>query len=216
MRHRMVRDVMTRTVITVRPDADFRKVVDLLARHRVSAVPVVDADGVVLGVVSESDLLAKIEFAGGSGDPAPDSRARSRSRLKAGATTAAEVMSTPVFTVAPATTVAAAATMLESLGVKRLAVVDAGHRLVGIVTRGDLLRVFLQSDAQLRAEVDRRLLDALSVEAPRVAVDRGVVTLAGQVDRRSTAQAAVRVAHAVEGVVGVADELTYARDDVTG
>jgi CBS domain-containing protein len=209
MGHLTVRDVMTSDVVTVGPATAFREVVDVLTRHRVSAVPVVDAAGAVLGLVSESDLMAKIEFAGASGAAPPDSQARNRSRLKAGAATAAELMSAPVFTVSPATTVVAAAAMLESLGVKRLPVVGADHRLVGIVTRSDLLRVFLRSDAQLRAEVDRRLAEALPGSTPRVGVERGVVTLAGRVDGGEAARAAVRLARGVEGVVEVADRLTY-------
>jgi CBS domain-containing protein len=142
-----VEDVMTIEVVSVRPDASFQVVADLLLSRGISAVPVVDADSRVLGVVSEADLLAKLEFVDGDDERPPDPAARH----KIAATVASELMSAPAVTIGDAASVVEAAKLLESAGVKRLPVVDDSGRLVGIVSRHDLLRVFRHSDAPPRS-----------------------------------------------------------------
>jgi CBS domain-containing protein len=205
-----VRSVMTGTVVAALEAAEYKEIVDMLIRYRVSALPVIDAERRVVGVVSEVDLAHKLEYA--TGDPAAplfERRRQRRARAKAGGDTATELMSSPAVTIQPHATVVEAARRMDDAGVKRLPVVDGDGRLVGIVTRSDLLRVYRRSDGDIRADV----MDETGLSEVDVTVHRGVVTLRGSTDLRSTARIAVRLARAVTGVVDVVDELTYARDD---
>jgi CBS domain-containing protein len=136
--HSLVKDLMTTPVVTVGPATPFKEIVARLAEHRVSAVPVVDDHGRVLGIVSEADLLLKEEF------PQPDrdipmfwTKRRRLEREKAAATTARDLMSIAVVSIAPEATAAEAARRMHSAKTKRLPVVAEGGRLVGIVSRGD-------------------------------------------------------------------------------
>ncbi|NES31288.1 CBS domain-containing protein [Micromonospora terminaliae] len=217
MRTWQVQDVMTTAVATVRQDTAYREIVDVLIGRRVTAAPVVDGDRRVLGVVSETDLMYKLEL---SGQPRerrilPD-RHRREARAKAGATRAADLMTAPPVTVAPDASLVEAARTMDARGVKRLPVVDDLGRLVGIVTRGDLLKVHLRPDADIRRDVrDEVLRRTLGVPGGvvDVTVDGGVVTLTGQLDRWSTVRLALRLAGQVSGVVQVVDALGYAIDD---
>lgn len=212
-----VRDVMTDMVVVVREDTGYKDIVDALADFKVSAVPVVDADGRVLGVVSEADLLHKMEFGGADGHLGLLHRRRQRAaQQKATGDTAADLMSAPAVCVAPSAAVGEAARLMEAEHVKRLPVVDVEGRLVGIVSRRDLLRVYLRPDTAIEREVASEVLRrTLAVEPGDVEVEvsAGVVRLTGNTDRRSTADIAVRLARAVDGVVDVVDELTYRYDD---
>ncbi|GAA1037093.1 CBS domain-containing protein [Virgisporangium ochraceum] len=213
-----VKDVMTPEVVVVAPDCGFKHIVDVLADFKVSAVPVVD-DGVVIGVVSEADLLHKVEF-GGAVEPARlfERRSHRSSRQKAAGETARDLMTSPVVTVAPDASIGAAARLMEQHHVKRLPVVDGttGH-LVGIVARRDLLRRYLRPDSEIRREiVDDVLLRTMWVDPAdiTVTVEEGRVTMTGRSDRRSTAQIAVRLARGVDGVVSVTDKLSWRFDDL--
>lgn len=212
-----VRDVMTRQVVAVRQSAPFREIVKVLTRHGISAVPVVDARRRVLGVVSEADLLAKVEFAGDGGEPYLFEGRRHRvARDKSAATSAGGLMSGPVLTVPATASVVEAAKLLESTGVRRLPVVDGRGRLVGIVSRRDLLTVFLRPDAEIRNEIADEVLGRLLRVGPgaiRVDAAGGVVTLAGEVECRSLAALAGRLAERVDGVVCVVNAIGYQRDD---
>jgi CBS-domain-containing membrane protein len=156
---RHVRDVMTREVVTVDERASFKEVATLIAEHRVSALPVLDGKGRVVGIVSEADLLLKEEFAE---KPTKDrlfqSRRQRETRAKAAGDTAAELMTSPAVTVGPDASVAEAARLLHRHGVKRLPVVDPAGPLLGIVSRADLLKVFLHSDADIAREVRQQVL----------------------------------------------------------
>jgi CBS-domain-containing membrane protein len=212
-----VRDVMTELVIVVRPDTGYKQMVDVLVDFAVSAVPVVDDDGCVLGVVSEADLLHKAEFADTDLHARLfDRRSRKAAKAKAAGDTASELMSSPAVTIKSAATIGEAARLMDSQRVKRLPVVDDTGLLVGIVSRRDLLRPYLQPDSGLeravRDQVLRRTLWA-DPQAIEVAVSGGVVTLSGTADRRSTAQIAARLTRAVDGVVDVVDEMTWEFDD---
>lgn len=137
MKRWYVGDMMTTDVVTVPPEMPYKLVADLLVRRGVSAVPVVDPTGVVLGVVSEADLLAKLEYADRTPrHPLSARRMRYRSR-KAVGDTAAELMTAPAVTVSATETVTRAARLMDAAGIKRLPVVDDGGRLVGIVARRD-------------------------------------------------------------------------------
>lgn len=211
-----VDDVMTADVVTVREDTPFRQVVDLLVGKRISAVPVVDRFGQVLGVVSEADLLHKVQT---NGVPRPrvfETLRRRGERAKARGRTAGEVMTSPAVTVHRSLAVSAAARRMDAEDVKRLPVVDDLDHLVGIVTRSDLLKVHLRPDADIRGEVVEEVLRrVMSVADGSMAVyaTDGVVTLSGKVERRSVAKLAVHLARQVAGVIDVVDELAYDLDD---
>nr|WP_107469577.1 CBS domain-containing protein [Streptomyces mangrovisoli] len=201
----IVSDVMTPAVATVGRDAPFKEIVRALQEHAVSALPVLDDAGRVAGIVSEADLLPKEEFR----DADPDRRTQLR-RLtdlaKAGSVTAGELMTSPALTVPPDATLARAARAMARARVKRLPVVDESGGLVGIVSRGDLLKVFLRPDddiaEQVRREVVAYLLPA-PASAVRVEVREGVVHLSGRVRDTSLVTVATRLVRAVEGVVDV-------------
>ncbi|HEU4426126.1 MAG TPA: CBS domain-containing protein [Pilimelia sp.] len=217
MRTWQVRDVMTTDVATVREDTPYRTIIDVVTSRNISAVPVVDDFRRVLGVVSEADLLHKVELVGEPHERrAFESRRRRHARIKADAATAQDLMTAPAVTTSPDTGIVAAAKLMDHEQVKRLPVVDDLGRLVGIVTRGDLLKVHLRPDADIRADVVQDVLRrVLAIEEGMVRVDvqDGVVTLAGQLDRRTAAELAVRLAAQVSGVVAVVDKLGFDYDD---
>lgn len=212
-----VRDVMTTDVAVVRNDTPFRRIVEVLAQRQVTAVPVVDATGHVLGVVSEADLLHKVGFVGaGHERHLFEGRRRRAARNKATGDTAAELMTAPAITVRAGASLAEAARQMDSERVKRLPVVDEAGRMVGIVSRGDLVRVYLRPDDEIRAAVIKDVLQDTLWIAPghvEVSVTGGVVTLAGKLDSRTTAQMVARLATAVPGVVKVVDQLGFHYDD---
>jgi CBS domain-containing protein len=213
----LVRDVMTTKVETVEPWAPFTEIVTRLAEHRISAAPVVDPEGNVLGVVTEADLLLKQEHP----DPKLDipliwSRRRRREREKAAASVARELMTTPPVTVLPTITVTEAARRMHTAGVKRLPVVDEAGRLVGIVSRADLLKVFTRTDEAIWREVmDDVIVGDFMMDPSRFFIDvvDGVVVLQGRVERSRLIPFLVRAVHGVEGVVRVEDRLTFDVDD---
>jgi CBS domain-containing protein len=215
MNTRTVRSVMTRNVATARPDTTFKDLVATLAEERVSALPIVDDAGRVVGVVSEGDLLHRLDLPPNS----PHGRLLRRRGPEppAGplADMAAGLMSRPVVTIGPDATVASAARLMEKHGVKRLPVVDR-DRLVGIVSRRDLLSTYLRADDDIRTEVRDDVLQRVLENDPatvEIIVDDGIVTLTGTVDRRSTAEIAGRLARAVSGVVDVVNLLGWRYDD---
>jgi CBS-domain-containing membrane protein len=211
---------MSTPVVAVSADAGFKEVVAALAGLAVGAVPVIGRDGYVLGVLSETDLLHKEEFKDADERVRPllERRARRATRDKAAAVAAAGLMTAPAVTVTPETTLPAAARLLDVRHITRLPVVDDERRLIGIVTRSDLLRGFLRPDERIREQVAAEVVrNALWAGPEQVAVDvtDGVVTLSGQVELKSLIGFAVRLARALDGVVDVVDKLTYARDDTT-
>jgi CBS domain-containing protein len=214
MKRWYVGDVMTRDVVTVGPRTVYKEIADLMVRHSVSAVPVVDAENHVLGVVSEADLLAKLEYADRvPRHPLTVRRMRAGQRKAAG-DTAADLMTSPAVTIAPTETVTRAARLMDAARVKRIPVVDAG-RLVGIVSRRDLVRLYTQPDGEVRKAVADGVLRSLWIDPAdlTIKVRAGIVTLSGQLDRRSTADIVIAFTKATPGVVDVVDEITYEVDD---
>jgi CBS-domain-containing membrane protein len=204
-------------VVTVDEHAAFKEVARLLTECRVSALPVLDGQGRVVGVVSEADLLLKEEFP--EGPPRGrlfQGRRRRETRAKAAAGTAAKLMTSPAVTIGPDASVAEAARLLHRHGIKRLPVVDPAGPLLGILSRADLLKVFLRSDAAIAAEVRRQVLvRAMWIDPDTVAVEvrDGVVTLTGQLERRSLIPITVDLVRGLDGVVGVVDRLSFEFDD---
>jgi CBS domain-containing protein len=216
MKNWTVDDVMTRAAVSVEQTATYRSVVDLLISRRFSAVPVVDEFQRVTGVVSEADLVRKIEYAGDEAPRMFDSRRRRGERGKALARTAADLMSAPAVTALTGTSIAAAARLMDGEKVKRLPVIDDLGRLIGIVTRGDLLKVHLRPDDEIRADVENGVLRTAMAGRTKdvtVAVDAGVVTLTGPVERATTAAETLSLTRQVAGVVEVVDKIRYDFDD---
>ncbi|MER5408738.1 CBS domain-containing protein [Streptomyces sp. NPDC002769] len=206
----IVSDVMTHTVASIGRRANFKEIVEMMEQWNVSALPVLEGEGRVIGVVSEADLLPKEEFR--DSDPDRYTQLRRLSDLaKAGAVTAEELMTAPALTVRAGATLAQAARTMAHAKVKRLPVVDDLGLLEGVVSRGDLLKVFLRDDEEIAEEVRREVVSYL-FRAPlspiRVQVQDGVVTLAGRVRDTSLVPVAARLVRAVEGVVDVEFDLT--------
>jgi CBS domain-containing protein len=215
MKRWYVGDVMTRDVVSVGTATGYKEIADLLVRHSISAVPVVEADRRVLGVVSEADLLARLEYA----DRVPRHplalRRLRNGREKAAGDTAVGLMTAPAVTIAATETVTRAARLMDAARVKRMPVVDDDGHLVGIVSRRDLVRMYTRPDPQVRATVTNGVLRSLWIEPTEVdvAVRAGIVTLTGHLDRRSTADIVVAFTKATPGVVDVVDKLDCDTDD---
>ncbi|MEU6611160.1 CBS domain-containing protein [Streptomyces shenzhenensis] len=205
----IVSDVMTHTVAAVGPRASFKEMVRLMQDRKVSALPVIEGEGRVVGVVSEADLLPTEEL---RDDPDVGYlRLRRPADLaKAEAVTAAELMSSPAITVRAGATLAEAARVMARARVKRLPVVDDRQVLQGIVSRADLLKVFLREDEDIAEEVRREIVSHVFPPPSAVGVEvrDGVVTLSGTVRDSSLLPVAARLVRAVEGVVDVEFGLT--------
>ena len=212
-----VRDVMSSPVETVTPATGFKAMAELLRARRISALPVVDEAGTVLGVVSEADLLLKEDRANLEVNRRLlEARDVREARIKAGATTARELMTSPAVTTSGDATVAQAARLMRRHGVKRLPVVDADGRVIGIVSRADLLAVFTRPDEDIRREIVDGVIARTLLLDPSpfaVTVEDGVVSLASEADRHTDATLVERLASRVDGVVDVRSELTYRQDD---
>jgi CBS domain-containing protein len=209
-----VSDVMTTRVVSVTKDASFRTMAAALREHRVSAFPVLDDDGKVIGVVSEADMLAKEALSSEpQGMPGMVSGLlRHREHEKARGTTARDLMTSPAVTVTPDDTLERAARLMYTRKVKRLPVVDANGHLVGIVARSDLLSVFDRSDAGIRREIlDQVIRHDLRTDpaAFTAAVQDGIVTLEGEAETSEFGHDIVQRVRHVQGVVAVRDRLTY-------
>jgi CBS domain-containing protein len=215
-----VRDVMSRGVITVRSETPLKEVARLMVERGISGVPVVDDDGVVVGVVSEADFVIKERgaeaihhrlLAGLIGD----SQKAESQFAKVVAERAGSAMTSPAITIEGGAELRDAAALMVDRRVNRLPVVEAG-RLVGIVSRADLVRAYLRSDAELEVAIRDQVLGRELAEDPRqvaVTVEEGIAHLSGVVDRRSSAEMIVDHVAALEGIVGVESELTWRLDD---
>ncbi|MDN5383651.1 CBS domain-containing protein [Streptomyces sp. LB8] len=207
-----VGDVMTRTVVSAGRDTPFKTVVQIMGQWKVSALPVLEGEGRVVGVVSEADLLPKEEFRDSDPDRFTQLR-RLPDLAKAGGITAADVMTAPAVTVRADATLAEAARLMALHRVKRLPVVDDQGMLEGLISRSDLLKVFLRPDEEIADEVRREIVARLfpPPSGPvHVEVRDGVVTLSGHIRDTSLVPVAARLVRAVEGVVDVECALTSA------
>ncbi|MFJ2302457.1 CBS domain-containing protein [Streptomyces sp. NPDC087787] len=206
-----VSDVMSHTVAAVGPRAPFKEIVQLMQDWQVSALPVIEGEGRVVGVVSEADLLPKEELRD-SPDTGSLQRRQPVHMAKAGGLTAGDVMSSPAITVRADATLAEAARLMAREGVKRLPVVDGAGLLAGVVSRVDLLKVFLRGDEDIAEEVRREVVSYLFLlpsSAVHVDVHDGVVTLTGRIRDTALVPVAARLIRAVEGVVDVEFDLSH-------
>ncbi|MFB6714726.1 CBS domain-containing protein [Streptomyces sp. NPDC056358] len=217
MHHRTVAELMTRDVVRARRDLPFKEIVKLLAENDVTAVPVVDELDRPMGVVSEADLLRKSSDQADPSGLTPMPHIEAWERPKAEGARAEELMSAPAVCARPEWTVVEAARLMEVQGVKRLPVVDEADKLLGIVSRRDLLRVFLRHDDAIREEINRDVLQrtmGLGPSAVTGEVRRGEVVLGGSVEFKSQIPIIERLCRSVDGVVSVAEHLAYRTDDV--
>ena len=211
-----VGDVMTRDVVSVTPDTPLKDVAAAIVERGISGLPVCDADGAVVGVLSEADLLVK---QGGSPERSGGlfawlvETASAPDLAKLRARTAGEAMTAPAITVETASPVSEAARTMVSLGVNRLPVVEDG-RLVGIVTRADLVRLFTRSDEEIARDIRQDVVKRLWIAPERIEieVEQGEVVLRGEVDTEVEAGLLEKRIPLVAGVVGVRSELSWAVD----
>jgi CBS domain-containing protein len=209
---RRVADVMTTSVVTVDRITPYKQIARLLAEHRISGLPVLKMGRQVAGVVTEADLLAAQERT------ARRVHAASRRtwwprRQPHPALTAAELMTAPAITIGPDATIPAAARLITTHHIRRLPVVDNTGKLAGVVSRRDLLSVFLRPDEDIAADV-RRVLEEILPAAGHadIMVRNGVVTLTGtlppaQDKHDDLLPLAIRLMWDVDGVVGITDQL---------
>ncbi|MFF2009577.1 CBS domain-containing protein [Streptomyces sp. NPDC058195] len=204
-----VADVMSKRVVAVRPGAGFKEIVAAMGRWKVTALPVIEGEGRVVGIVSEADLVLKEELRDRRLGLVEQLR-RPDAAAKAGSDRAADLMTSPAVTVGLHASLPQAARLMATRHVKRLPVVDPQGVIQGVVSRSDLLKVFLRPDEDLADEVRREVVDRLfplSRGQVGVHVEAGVVTLTGDVSDRVLLPVAERLARAVEGVVDVRCEL---------
>ncbi len=211
-----VGEVMTRDVVSVTPDRPLKDVAAALVERGVSGLPVCDADGAVVGVLSEADLLVKQggapERSGGLFAWLVDT-ASAPDLAKLRAHTAGEAMTAPAITVESGAPVSEAARTMVSLGVNRLPVVEDG-RLVGIVTRADLVRLFTRSDEEIARDIRQDVVKRLWIAPERieVEVEQGEVVLRGEAETEAEAELLLKRIPLVAGVVGVRSELSWEVD----
>ncbi|HZC53000.1 MAG TPA: CBS domain-containing protein [Mycobacterium sp.] len=211
----LVADVMTHGVVAAHEDAPFKEIVAALARNRVSAVPVIDSQRRVVGMVSESDLITRIARGSCVAPRGHRHELRAAAKSKARAGTARELMTAPAITIRAHTMIVDAARMAAHARVRHLPVVDQDGLLIGIVTRTDLLRVFLRDDNEIKREIEyfvrhKMLLNPLAIE---VDVTEGVVKLTGQVERWLLVEQLLHYVRAISGVVEIVNHLTARFDD---
>jgi CBS domain-containing protein len=206
-----VKDVMTTHVMAVREIASFKEIATRLREQHVSAFPVVDLDGKVIGMVSEADLLPK-EALEGTVPGVLHSLGRSREQSRITAVNAADLMTKPAVTIGPDAPVTHAARLMYTRRVKRLPVTNDDGRLIGIVTRSDVLSVYSRPDAEIQRDITQDLILGkfrCDPAAFTVTVKDGIVTIDGTPETAVVGHDLVNDARHVEGVVAVRDRLSY-------
>ena len=207
-----VQDVMTKDVRTIAPEASLKDAARQLVEHRISGMPVRDARGRVVGVISEGDILYKERGRTEPRGPLArflDGSATAAERKRA-ARTVRDAMSAPVVTITETSQAAAAARSMVEAGVNRLPVLDWDGSLVGIVTRADLVRAFIRSDEQIASEIREDVLHrVLWIEPGRIeiAVRDGEVTLGGELETSADVAVLERLVEKVPGVVAVRSDV---------
>jgi CBS domain-containing protein len=225
----LARDVMTSPVITVTPDTPVAAVATVLLENRISAVPVLDADGRMTGIVSEGDLLRRADAQTERRRPQwlellLDRNVTAADFVKTHGNLARDVMTHDVLTVSPDTELSEIASLLERRRIKRVPVVDQG-KVVGIVSRANLLRGLVAQplaalpedvearDAEIRVQLDEILSVVPGVDLRRIntVVKDGAVFLWGTVKSDNQRRALTVAAESVPGVVRVEDKLQHDR-----
>jgi len=210
-----VRDLMQSDVWTTNPDESLKNVARTLVENRISGMPVCDPEGRVVGVISEGDILFK-ERGRPEQRPAPlgwllDGGTRTDLK-KATARTVADAMTAPAVTIRPSSTATAAAKLMIEEGVNRLPVVTQDGRLLGIVTRADLVRAFTRQDAEIAMEIQKDILQRVLWAEPsaiEISVREGEVEVAGELETRTDVEIFEQLVERVPGVVSVESRVTY-------
>jgi CBS domain-containing protein len=211
-----VGDVMTRSVVTAYQKAPFKEIARALERNKINAVPVIDEQRRVVGVVTASDLLARVAET----RPIPRGHrltGRAETHRKLHAATAGELMTAPPVVTTPSTSIAEAARSAARARIRSLPVVAADGTLMGMVSRGDFLKLFLRSDADIRADIIRDVLQRPSERGRgqvRVKVEEGVATLSGRMESGLAARRVVVETGRVPGVLAVHDDIDFEINDV--
>ena len=193
----------------------YKQVAAVLAGHRLRAVPVVDSIGRVIGVVSESDLLVRAAGRAGRHHPQLSLRQALARERKLRALTADRLMTAPAVNVAPSDSIRTAAALSDAHDVRQLIVVDDERKVIGIVSRAELLREYLRTDAAIRDEIVDGVLErifSLEPDTVQVGVRDGVATLSGQLESAALDGDLIRTVEAVPGVVRVENQLTMLHD----
>lgn len=206
-----IEEIMTRDVISVAPETSLKDVARVLVANRISGVPVCGSNGEVLGVISEADILRREE--GVSPDLARPLAWLVR-RLdgeldKIGARTAAEAMTAPALTVRPTQNTSEVARLMVDYQINRVPVVSH-DRLVGIVSRADLVRAFTRSDEEIESEIREDVLLRTMLLTPvefDVSVEKGNVVVRGHVNAQEDAEILERCVRRVPGVLDVEIDL---------
>ena len=204
-----VKDAMTTSVVAVRKDASFKEMAAMLRSRRISAFPVVDDAGRVIGVVSEGDMLVKVAVQA-DGSSLLAALRHLREDDKAAGITAGDLMTGPAVTIGPDAPVEEAARLMYDKRVKRLPVVNITRQLVGIISRVDVLAVFSRPDDDIRDEIMHQVLPAIALpelKDLKVAVHDGIVTVAGDPRPDPVDRAIIDAIRHVQGVVAVRDRL---------
>lgn len=213
MKQTTVADVMTRRVMAARQDAKFKEIVEVLQAAHISALPILDSEDHVIGVVSEGDLLVK--EAAADREHRPRRHRHAAEEDKASEVQAAGLMTQPAVTIGRDATVAEAARTMSDHKVKRLPVVDDWGHLIGIVSRVDVLTVFSRDDTEIRDEVTDIITRKFSLDphAVEVSVKSGIVTVTGQVEISASVPYLLDDITHVEAVVDVRNRLSYPHED---
>ncbi|MGW7363724.1 CBS domain-containing protein [Streptomyces sp. NPDC054841] len=217
MQHRTVSEVMTRRVVTARPGSSFKEIAQLFHDNDITAVPVVDDEGHPLGVVSEADLLCKAASLPDPGGRWSRLMLVPQDMARAEAETAEAMMSSPAVTARPTWNIVETARTMDRNRVKRLPVIDEAGKLIGIVSRCDLLRPFLRRDDAISDEIHRDVLDrtlGLAAGTVNAEVQDGVVTLTGRVTESADIPVIERLCRSVDGVVAVHQTIGYEYDNL--
>jgi CBS domain-containing protein len=217
-----VRELMTEKVLTIGPEAPIKDVAKILVANGVSGLPVCDIEGGVLGVISEGDILYKEHdpAEGHMGGPLGwiiEGSPNYKGYAKAKALTARKAMTSPAITIAPYESVSQAARIMCERHVNRLPVVQ-NEKLVGIVTRADLVRAFTRTDAELEQELRQDVLERTMWIDPGnvdVTVENGGAALSGRLPTRSDVELLNRLAARVPGVVAVESTVAWDIDETT-
>jgi CBS domain-containing protein len=190
---------------SLREDLPYRDIARALAREHAGALPVVDAEDHVVGVVSESDLLAKVAFEASGHRPGRIGRLHERRiHSKARGDRAADLMTSPAITVLPGATVAEAAWLAALSRLKRMPVTDRDGRLVGVVRRDALLQSLIRDDSGIRTDVEAMIAACCPPgerENVQVAVHDGIVELTGRMPSATVA----RLVAEIEGMTDVVE-----------
>jgi len=208
----VVRDVMSAPPVSVRTTLSFKELAARLRELAVSGFPVVDEQGRLVGVVSEADMLAKEALDGRPhGTHGVIVRLLHSGQLrKAEGITVGDLMTSPAVTVGPDDAVERAARRMHARGLRRLPVVDADGRLIGIVSQSDVLAVYGRPDEEIRVEIVGQVIPRLSEPSWYwVTVEDGVVTLEGTPETVKIGHEVVAQVRRVQGVVRVHDRLDY-------